>query len=215
MPFSLLLSGFEPFAGSSINPSAEVVNVLAQETFPGLELHTMVLPVDQELAPPLLLAALERHQPDWCVMLGEARGRATISIERVAINLSDFRIPDNGGHQPQDEPIAADGPAAYFVNLPVRHLAKAVADAGVPVALSLSAGSFMCNYVLYTALHHCSRMGLGTRCGFMHLPVLPCQVEPEQANVPTMELEHMHSGIRAVLQALARAEAYETAALPM
>lgn len=200
---SILLTGFEPFGGQRLNPSAEVVRLLSGESIAGLSLHTLVLPVDVQAGPARLVATLRTLRPDWCVMLGEARGRATISVERVAVNLCDFRIPDNGGNQIADEPVVGGGPAAYFATLPVRQLAAAIAARGAPVELSLSAGSFLCNYLLYIALHTCAATSLPTRCGFIHLPALPAQVAPNEAPMPTLELNQMQQGILAALTALA------------
>jgi pyroglutamyl-peptidase len=154
--------------------------------------------------PPYLINTLKTLQPDWCVILGEAKGRAAFSIERVALNLSDFGIPDNGGHQPRDEAVVNAGPAAYFVSLPVRTLARAIQTTGLPVELSLSAGSFLCNYTLYLALHICASEGLSTNCGLIHLPVFPAQLAPDQRNVPTLELEQLYQGVLAMCETLAQ-----------
>ncbi|MCG8348907.1 MAG: pyroglutamyl-peptidase I [Chloroflexales bacterium] len=204
MPRSLALIGFEPFAGRSLNASAEVIRLFEHTVIPGLVLHRLVLPVDRMAGPPHLINTLKTLQPDWCVILGEAKGRAAFSIERVAVNLSDFGIPDNGGHQPRDEEVVNAGPAAYFVSLPVRTLVSAIQTTGLPVKLSLSAGSFLCNYMLYLVLHICASEGLATNCGLIHLPVFPAQVTPDQKNVPTLELDQLYQGVRAICEALAQ-----------
>jgi pyroglutamyl-peptidase len=204
MSTSILLTGFEPFSDFQVNPSAEVVRRLAAEGFPQVQLHTRILPVDAACAPHLLGEALTALRPDWCVMLGQAEGRAALSIERVAVNLCDFRIPDNAGSRVVDEPIVQGGPAAYFATLPVRAMLEAAHAAEIPVELSLSAGAYLCNQVFYTALHSCHIHALPTRCGFVHLPPLPAQGLGKRPTPPTMALDTVCAGVRALLQVLAR-----------
>jgi pyroglutamyl-peptidase len=122
-----------------------------------------------------------------------------LSIERVALNLLDYTIPDNSGAQVKDEPIVPDGPAAYFISLPVREIRDAVQAAGVPAELSLSAGAFLCNQVLYTLLHHISVNKLPIKAGFIHMPALPEQVIDRPASVPSMSMETMVRGVRAAI----------------
>lgn len=139
-------------------------------------------------------------------MLGQSDQAAALMIERVAINLRDFRIPDNGGHQPCDDPIAPDGPDAYFTTLPARELMRAAWAADVPAALSLSAGAYLCNVAFYTALHTCVIHGLPTRCGFIHLPALPSPALEERTPRPTMGISTITDGLRAILQTLVEAK---------
>jgi pyroglutamyl-peptidase len=199
---TVLLTGFEPFGGARINPALEVVRRIGAESEPGVRLRTLVLPVDMVRAPAIVLDALEQQRPDGCLMLGMADGVAALQIERVGLNLLDFRIPDNGGHQPIDEPVVAGGPAAYFASAPVRAMHEAALGAGVPAELSLSAGTFLCNQVLYTALHHCATGGLATRCGFVHVPPLPEQMLGERRARPSMSLDMVCRGVHAMLGAL-------------
>lgn len=199
----LLLTGFEPFGGQTINPSERVVRVLGQQSIAGVELHTAILPVDRKRGPAQLLEHVAGVQPDAVICLGEAGRRVRVSIERVAINLLDYRIPDNTGQQVIDEPIVADGPDAYFVTLPVRALLHAVQEANVPAELSLSAGTFLCNQVTYTVLHHVASTRRRCMAGFIHLPYLPEQVVHEAQPLPSMALETMARGIGAAITALA------------
>ena len=199
----LLLAGFEPFGGSAVNPSEQVVRALAQESLPGIALHTAILPVDRVNGPATLIRAVQESQPDAVLCLGEAPGRTAISIERVAINLMDYRIADNAGNQAQDEPIVPDGPAAYFVTLPVRAMLEAIRAANVPAELSLSAGAFLCNQVLYTLLHHLTPNNPGVRAGFAHVPPLPEQVVNKDRLIASMGLDIMLTGIRAAISAVA------------
>jgi len=201
----LLLTGFEPFGGSSINPSEEVVRALGTEPPPGVELVTAILPVDRQRGPERLLQALQESAPQAVLCLGEAEGRGTLSIERVALNLLDFRIPDNQGIQAVDEPVAPDGPTAYFVTLPVRKVLAAVREAQVPAALSLSAGAYLCNQVLYTLLHYLARQRLDILAGFIHLPPLPEQASSGEPPTASMSLETSLKGVRAAITALCEA----------
>lgn len=202
----ILLTGFEPFDGSQVNPSEKVVRALANHPPEGIDLATTVLPVDYRRAPQVLVQALDEAQPDAAVCLGEASRRAALSIERVAVNLLDFRIPDNQGVQVVDEPVQAEGPAAYFTSLPVRRLLQAVREAGIPAELSLSAGAYLCNQVLYVLLDHLQHKSRTIPAGFIHLPALPEQAALQAAlgkpTMASMSLETMVRGIEIVLAEL-------------
>jgi pyroglutamyl-peptidase len=198
----LLLTGFEPFDGSTLNPSQSVVQALAAAPPVGVQLHTAILPVERLRGPLALLQALQAVQPEAVICLGEASRRAAISIERLAVNLLDYRIPDNQGVQVVDEAIRPDGPAAYFATLPVRRMLQAVEAVGVPVGLSLSAGTFLCNQVLYTLLDHLALAGSDIPAGFIHLPALPEQAAVKRPPIPSMSLETMVTGIRAAIAVL-------------
>ena len=198
----VLLTGFEPFGGSQVNPSAQVVGRLARDGVPGVALHSAILPVDRQGGPATLLTAVRACQPDAILCLGEAARRPTISIERVALNLLDYRMADNSGHRAVDEPVVPDGPAAYFVTLPVRAMLDAMRTAGIPAELSLSAGAFLCNQVTYELLHYLTTHQLDIPAGFVHLPALPEQVTNAYPPMPSMALETMVRGICAVIGAL-------------
>jgi pyroglutamyl-peptidase len=199
---NVLLTGFEPFGGSHVNPSEQVVRTLAREGVPGVALHSVILPVDRQGGPATLLNTVRALHPEAILCLGEAARRAAISIERVALNLLDYRMADNAGHQAMDEPIVPDGPAAYFVTLPVRVMLEAVRMAGIPAELSLSAGAFLCNQVTYELLHYLTTHQLDIPAGFVHLPALPEQVTNAYPPLPSMALETMARGICAVIGAL-------------
>jgi pyroglutamyl-peptidase len=199
---NVLLTGFEPFGGSHVNPSEQVVRTLARDGVPGVALHSVILPVDRQGGPATLLNAVRALHPEAILCLGEAARRAAISIERVALNLLDYRMADNAGHQVIDEPIVPNGPAAYFVTLPVRAMLEAVRMAGIPTELSLSAGAFLCNQVTYELLHYLTTHQLDIPAGFVHLPALPEQVTNAYPPLPSMALETMARGICAVIGAL-------------
>jgi pyroglutamyl-peptidase len=204
LTMKLLLTGFEPFGGSAVNPSEQAVRALAHEKLPRIQLRTAILPVDRVRGPAALIRAMKKYRPAAVLCLGEASSRMAISIERVAVNLMDYRIADNSGRQVHDEPIVPDGPAAYFVTLPVRAMLEAAQAVNVPAELSLSAGAFLCNQVLYAALHHIEANQLEARAGFVHLPQLPRQVAIQDRLIPSMSLDTILAGIRAILVAIAR-----------
>lgn len=197
-----LVTGFEPFGQSSINPSEQVVQRLAAMQFEDFAVATAVLPVHRHLGPQTLLNHVQQLQPDAVICLGEAGGRTAVSIERVAVNLLDFGIADNNGLVVQDEPIVADGPAAYFATLPVRALQQAVLAAGIPTELSLSAGAFLCNQVMYELLHFLAGQQLAIPAGFVHLPLLPEQAASQKPLRPSMALEGMVTAVATILYTL-------------
>jgi len=203
----LLLTGFEPFGGSPINPSEQTVLSIAQDGLPGVELRAVILPVDRARSGATAIAAIREFGPDAVVSLGEATRRMVVSIERVGINLMDYRIADNSGNQITDAPIVPGGPAAYFTTLPVRAMHDAVRAAKVPAELSLSAGAFLCNQVTYEVLHYLATNTLSVPAGFIHLPALPEQVLDKSPLAPSMALATTVKGVRAALGAVVAAHA--------
>ena len=200
----ILLTGFEPFDNSPINPSEKIVHVLANESISGMQIDTAVLPVDLGHGPTALLNAVKVSEPEAVICLGQASRRAVISIERVAVNLLDFRIPDNAGNQVEDQRIELNGPAAYFTTLPVRKIYDTLKAKGIPAELSLSAGTYLCNQVLYTLLHFLAKHNLKVPAGFIHLPALPEQAAQMKGSIPSMSLDTMVQGIRVAVQIVAQ-----------
>ena len=198
----LLVTGFEPFGGSTINPSEQVVLALAHDAVAGVELRAGILPVDRTRGPAKVIELITQFQPDAVMCLGEAGRRQTLNIERVGINLMDYRIADNSGNLVADEPIVRGGPAAYFTTLPAREMLAAAQAAGVPAELSLSAGAFLCNQVTYAVLHFLALQNLSTPAGFIHLPLLPEQAARRDPVVASMALETMVKGVRAAIAAI-------------
>jgi pyroglutamyl-peptidase len=214
-PRRVLLSGFEPFGGSPVNPSEEVVRRIAARaadaaawTCP-LDLATAVLPVVGGTArgsawEHLLGALLAPTRPfDAVILLGEAHTRGALSVERVAVNLLDYRVPDNAGHRVVDRPVVPGAPAAHFATLPVRALKTACEAADVPCELSTSAGTFLCNETMFRLLDHAARAGAPAMAGFVHLPQLPEQRALRPTHAPAMPLEVMERGVLALLRAVA------------
>ena len=175
---TVLLTGFEPFGGETINPSWEAVRRLDGWTAPGLRVVAGLLPCEFGAARDALEALIERHRPQCLIAVGQAGKRTEISVERVAINVDDARIPDNAGRQPIDAPVAPDGPAAYFATLPIKAIVHRLREAGIPAAVSQTAGTFVCNHVFYAAMHAAAQRSSGggaMRAGFIHIPYLPEQ----------------------------------------
>lgn len=196
----LLITGFEPFDGEAINPSWEVARALHGRQVGAAQVVAERLPCVFAQSLPALHSALRRHRPTWVVALGLAGRRSAISLERVAVNLCDARIADNAGVQPAGTPVVAGGPAAYFTRLPVKALVLQLQAAGLPAELSLSAGSFVCNQVMYGLLHALRRRP-GVAAGFIHLPPLPEQAAAHPGSRP-MALDDQVRGVGQVVQAL-------------
>ena len=196
----ILLFGFEPFGGEEINPAQEVVRELAGERIAGHRVVPAELPVTFDGTMAALVEAIAREQPALVIGIGQADGRARISLERVAINLIDARIPDNAGAQPVDAPVIAGAPAAYFTTLPVKAMLAAMQSAGVPAELSFSAGSYVCNAAFFALMHLLATQHQSVRGGFIHIPYLPRQAAAH-AGAPSMELGTMSKGIGIAIEA--------------
>jgi pyroglutamyl-peptidase len=192
------VTGFEPFAGANDNPSARLAERLCRGSHLPCEIHAAVLPVSAHRMPPALLELLTSLRPDVVLGLGEARGSATVRVERVAVNLLDFRISDNDGLEPHDGLVAPGGPPAYFTSLPAASLVDAIRAATVPCQTSLSAGSYLCNQMLYLALHWAARSARSPRVGFLHVPSLPTQ-NTSDAGMPTMDFGTLGRAVDAAL----------------
>ena len=196
-----LVTGFEPFAGDPVNPAGEAVLGLPSR-LGELAIHTRVLPTVFGRAIAALEDAVVTVRPDIVLCVGLAGGRAELSLERVAINVDDARIPDNDGQQPIDRPIAADGPAAYFTGLPVKAAVAAMREAGLPAIVSNTAGTFVCNHVFYGLMHLVVTRHLPVRGGFLHVPYLPSQAAC-LSGAPSMALDQIVQGIEIVLRVAA------------
>jgi pyroglutamyl-peptidase len=166
----VLITGFEAFGGQRSNPSESVAQALAGRMLDGLPVVSVTLPCRFGTAVAVLNEALARHRPALVLCLGQAQGRVDLSLERVAINWDDARIPDNAGAQPVDQAVVPLGPAAYFSSLPIKAMVAGLRSRGWPASVSLSAGSFVCNHVFYGLMHALAHRP-GVRGGFMHLPL--------------------------------------------
>jgi pyroglutamyl-peptidase len=179
-PAPILLTGFEPFGGDTTNPSWQVAQALHGERIEGARVEAVCLPTAFGAADAALGVALDRVRPQLVLCLGLAANRTALSVERLAINIDDARIPDNAGASPIDEPVVAGAPAAYFATLPIKAIVAALQEAGLPAEVSHSAGTFVCNHVFFALMHRLRRRR-GVRGGFMHVPLAATITLPEQA----------------------------------
>jgi pyroglutamyl-peptidase len=193
-----LVTGFEPFGADAVNPSREAVSQLPPR-LGELAVETRILPTVFGRAIAALEDAVATVRPDIVLCVGLAGGRADLSLERVAINVDDARIPDNDGQQPIDRPIVADGPAAYFTGLPVKAAVMALREAGLPAIVSNTAGTFVCNHVFYGLMHLVATRPLPVRGGFLHVPYLPSQAAG-LGGMPSMALDDIVQGIGIILR---------------
>lgn len=196
----ILVTGFDPFGGEKINPAYEAVRRLDSE-IAGAEIITMELPTVFHHAAEVLEGKIREADPDVILCVGQAGGRYSVSPERVAINLDDARIPDNKRNQPIDSPIQSDGPAAYFSTLPVKAMVEKMRQAGVPASVSNSAGTFVCNHIMYQVLYTLDRHFPGKTGGFVHVPFIPEQVV-DKPNLPSMHLEDIIKALTAGIEAI-------------
>jgi pyroglutamyl-peptidase len=192
-----LVTGFEPFGGDRLNPSQEALTRLPAR-LGGLDIATAVLPVAFGAALTSLDHAISTCDPDIVLGVGLAGGRSELSLERVAINVDDARIADNLGQRPIDRAVISAGPAAYFATLPIKAAAAALREAGLPAAVSNSAGTFVCNHVFYGLMHRAATGDARFRGGFLHVPLLPSQAA-RVPGAPSMALEQIVEGIEIIL----------------
>jgi len=192
-----LVTGFEPFGGDSVNPSFEALALLPAD-LGDLTIATQVLPCRFGAALSALERAIAATAPDIVLGVGLAGGRSELSLERVAINVDDARIADNGSQQPVDRPIVPDGPAAYFATLPIKSAVAAMREAGLPAAVSNSAGTFVCNHVFYGLMHLAATRFPAVRAGFLHVPYLPSQAA-RLPGTPSMALGEIVRGVEIIL----------------
>ena len=189
----LLITGFDPFGGNSVNPSWEAVKLLPEQVG-NYTLHKLAIPTIFGTAAQMVLTKAEQLRPDVIISVGLAGGRDAVTPERIAVNIRDARIADNQGFQPKGDRVAQEGAAAYFSTLPVEQMAQAIRQIGIPAAVSNTAGTFVCNDVLYTLLHRFD--GTSVRAGFLHVPYLPSQ------GTPNMPLEDIVKALTAAIEAL-------------
>jgi pyroglutamyl-peptidase len=190
----VLLTGFEPFGKATLNPSGEIVKQIS-----GDNIVTAILPVAYAQSAEALLALIEQHKPDFVISLGQAEGRTLITPERIAINLDDARLADNEGVMRNDLPILLGGPVAYESTLPIKAIVEAIKAEGIPAAVSLSAGAFLCNHIFYIAQNKFAGTSVGS--GFVHVPLMDEQAG-EFPGLPTMPLDQMVKAVRIMLEVI-------------
>lgn len=193
----VLITGFEPFGGASINPALEAVKQLEAISFTNATVVTCQVPVARFKAIDTVISAIEYHQPDIVITIGQAGGRAAITPERIAINIDDFRITDNDGNQPTDQPVIEQGPDAYFSTLPIKAITLALQQQGIPCQVSNTAGTFVCNHLFYGIQHYLRDSN--TKHGFIHIPLLPEQAPA--GDQPSMSLDTIVLGLKIAIEA--------------
>ncbi|SHK38901.1 pyroglutamyl-peptidase [Anaerobranca californiensis DSM 14826] len=196
----VLVTGFEPFGGEKINPSYQGVEML-EDNIDGGEIIKATLPVVFKKSSVELEKLIELHKPDIVICVGQGGGRYGLSIERVAINIDDAVIPDNEGNKPIDERIREDGENAYFSNLPIKKIVDAIKKANIPAEISNTAGTYVCNHLMYNLLYIINKKYPEIRGGFIHVPFLPEQVL-SKANTPYMTLEMITKGLTLAISAV-------------
>lgn len=196
----ILLTAFDPFGGEKINPALEAVKLVKAEDLTA-ELIKLEVPTVFHKSIKTVQEAMRKHKPDAVLCVGQAGGRFQLTPERVAINLDDARIPDNEGQQPVDEPIFADGADAYFASLPIKAMVESIKAENLPAAVSNTAGTFVCNHLMYGVLYTIAKEFPQCRGGFIHVPFIPDQVV-DKANTPCLSLNDIARGLTASLQAI-------------
>lgn len=206
MSTEIVVTGFEPWQHGTENPTLDVLDQLEQSNAVPGELTTIRLPVDTAKLAAIVEEALDRIRPDVWISLGLATGHSVIAVERMAANVRDFPIPDNGGHQPGGDPVFADGPDAYLSTLPVKAITFALRAAGIPAKLSNSPSTYLCNQMMYTVLHLVDRKRMPTKAGFIHVPATPGYVAKQVypfVEMPSMGVELMTDAVLKSLAAIA------------
>ena len=198
-PNTVLITGFEPFGGEHINPSWQAVKQLQDLVICDHKVECIELPCEFGRSVTSLHDAIKHHNPSLVLCIGQAGGRSQISIERVAINIDDARIADNAGNQPIDLAIVEHGPSAYFAKLPLKSMYKHLIDEGIPAEVSNTAGTYVCNHVMYGLLHHIEQNKLDTRGGFVHIPFLPEQAV-HHGGAASMSQETVVSALKVLIE---------------
>ncbi len=202
----VLVTGFDPFGGETINPAYEAVK-LVNDNIEGAEIIKIEIPTVFGKSMTVIDKAIQKYQPDVVLAIGQAGGRASMAVERVGINVDDARIPDNDGQQPIDEIIYEDGKNAYFSNLPIKKMVFEMQNENVPAVVSNTAGTYVCNHVLYSIMYLIDKKYNNLRGGFIHVPFLPEQVKDK--NMPSMSLEMIKKGIEIAIKTAVKNESDE------
>lgn len=197
----VLVTGFDPFGGESINPAYEAVKALPDEIL-GAQVIKIEIPTVFDDAPKAVETAIEVYHPDIVLCVGQAGGRTHITPEFVGINFKDARIPDNLGKQPLNEKIAEDGDTAYFSKHPVKAMVQKLKDHGIPAAVSYSAGTYVCNDVMYSLLYMIDKKYPNIRGGFVHVPYDASQAAMLSASTPSMPITMIAEGLKLAIEAI-------------
>lgn len=196
----ILVTGFDPFGGEKINPAIESVKRLPDKILDA-EIIKLEIPTVIGKSVDKIREKIKEVEPDVVLSIGQAGGRPDITVERVGINCDDCRIKDNEGNQPIDEKVVEDGPAAYFATIPIKAMVEHIKEGKIPASVSNTAGTFICNHVLYGVCHIKATEYPNMRTGFIHIPFLPEQVT-DKKNMPSMALEIIVKGLELAIEAI-------------
>lgn len=201
----VLVTGFDPFGGEMINPALEVVRSLPEKV-DDIEVIKLEIPTVYRKSVQKIEEAIIKYNPDVILSIGQAGGRSSVTVERVAINVDDYGIKDNEGNQPVDKPIQDDGENAYFSKLPIKAIVKAIKESSIPANISDTAGTFVCNHVMYGVLYLIDKKYKDKKSGFIHIPYLPEQVASKGANIASMSKEDVKKAIIVAIKTIAQNE---------
>ncbi|PFR44922.1 pyroglutamyl-peptidase I [Bacillus thuringiensis] len=196
---TVLLTGFDPFGGESINPAWEVAKSLHEKTIEEYKIISKQVPTVFQKSISVLKEYIEELNPEMIICIGQAGGRPDITIERIAINIDDARIADNEGNQPVDVPVIEEGPAAYWSTLPMKAIVKRLHEEGIPASVSQTAGTFVCNHLFYGLMHELEKRDKKIKGGFIHIPFLPEQAS-NYPGQPSMSLSTIRKGIELAVE---------------
>ena len=196
----ILLTAFDPFGGEPVNPAQEAVEAV-RDNIAGAQIVKQIVPTVFGKSIETVHEAMKRENPDVTLCIGQAVGRIGLTPDRVAINLNDARIPDNEGNQPLDTPIFKDGKNAYFTKLPAKAMVENIIKAGIPASVSYTAGTYVCNHLMYGVLYYIDKEFPNMRGGFMHVPFLHEQVL-DKKNMPSLSKADIVKGIEAAIEAI-------------
>lgn len=198
----ILVTGFDPFGGEKINPAIEAVKLLP-DTIEGAEIKKLEIPTEFDKSAEVVRQAIAEFHPDYVLDVGQAGGRAELTPEKVAINYDDGRIPDNNGFQPMNRTIHEDGQTAYFTQLPIKAMVQAIRAAGIPARVSTTAGTYVCNHIMYQVQYMRDKEFPNINAGFIHIPYLTSQVV-DKPGTPSMSLEEIVKGLNAAIEAIVK-----------
>ena len=197
----ILVTGFDPFGGETVNPAYEAVKMLPEQ-IAGAEIIKLEIPTVFSKSSVAVEEGIQKYNPDIVINVGQAGGRSHITIEQVAINLADARIPDNAGEQPLNEALQPDGDTAYFATVPIRAMVKHVQEHGLPCSISYTAGTYVCNCVMYNVLYMIQKKYPNIKAGFIHVPFATSQLIGKPATTPGMSLDEIEKSLEYAIEAV-------------
>ena len=197
----ILVTGFDPFGGETVNPAYEAVKMLPEQ-IAGAEIIKLEIPTVFSKSSVAVEEGIQKYNPDIVINVGQAGGRSHITIEQVAINLADARIPDNAGEQPLNEALQPDGDTAYFATVPIRAMVKHVQEHGLPCSISYTAGTYVCNCVMYNVLYMTQKKYPNIKAGFIHVPFATSQLIGKPATTPGMSLDEIEKSLEYAIEAV-------------